>query len=58
MIRQTALGKLVRPMDVANAISFLLSDQAAAITGIDLPVDSGTLATQLWSLYGGVPEPE
>lgn len=58
MIRQTALGTLVRPMDVANAISFLLSDQAAAITGIDLPVDSGTLATQLWSLYGGVPGPE
>jgi NAD(P)-dependent dehydrogenase (short-subunit alcohol dehydrogenase family) len=58
MIRQTALGKLVRPEDVANAIAFLLSDQAAAITGIDLPVDSGTLATQLWSLYGGVPGPE
>ena len=55
MVRQTALGRLVRPEEVANAISFLLSDEASAITGIELSVDSGTLATQLWSLYGGVP---
>lgn len=56
MIRQTALGRLVRPEEVADAIAFLLSDEASAITGIELPVDSGTLAAQLWSLYGGVPE--
>jgi len=55
MIRQTALGRLVKPEQVANAIAFLLSEEAAAITGIELPVDSGTLATQLWGLYGGVP---
>jgi NAD(P)-dependent dehydrogenase (short-subunit alcohol dehydrogenase family) len=58
MIRQTALGRLVMPEQVANAISFLLSDEAGAITGIELPVDSGTLAGHLWSLYGGIPEPE
>lgn len=58
MIRQTALGRLVKPEQVANAIAFLLSDDAGAITGIELPVDSGTLATQLWGLYGGVPNPE
>jgi NAD(P)-dependent dehydrogenase (short-subunit alcohol dehydrogenase family) len=57
MIRQTALGRLVMPQQVANAIAFLLSDDAGAITGIELPVDAGTLATQLWSLYGGVPDP-
>ncbi|MBW8638180.1 SDR family oxidoreductase [Hoeflea sp. WL0058] len=57
MIRETALGRLVRPEEVANAIAFLLSEDAGAITGIELPVDSGTLATQLWGLYGGVPEP-
>jgi NAD(P)-dependent dehydrogenase (short-subunit alcohol dehydrogenase family) len=56
MIQQTALGRLVMPEQVANAIHFLLSDEAAAITGIELPVDSGTLATGLWSLYGGVPD--
>lgn len=57
MIRQTALGRLVKPEQVANAIAFLLSEDAGAITGIELPVDSGTLATQLWGLYGGVPGP-
>jgi len=57
MIRQTALGRLVMPEQVANAIAFLLSEDAGAITGIELPVDSGTLATQLWGLYGGVPGP-
>lgn len=57
MIRQTALGRLVKPEQVANAIGFLLSDDAGAITGIELPVDAGTLATQLWGLYGGVPGP-
>ena len=56
MIRQTALGRLVMPEQVASAIHFLLSDEAGAITGIELPVDSGTLATGLWSLYGGVPD--
>lgn len=55
MIRQTALGRLVRPEEVANAIAFLLSDEASAITGIEVSVDAGTLAAQLWSLYGGVP---
>jgi NAD(P)-dependent dehydrogenase (short-subunit alcohol dehydrogenase family) len=57
MIRQTALGRLVKPMEVANAIAFLLSDEANAITGIELNVDSGVLAAQLWHMYGGVPEP-
>lgn len=57
MIRQTALGRLVQPNEVANAVAFLMSEEASAITGIELPVDSGTLAAQLWSLYGGIPNP-
>jgi len=55
MIRQTALGRLVRPEDVANAIAFLLCDASAAITGIELPVDAGVLVGQLWGMYGGMP---
>ncbi len=56
MIRQTALGRLVRPQDVANAIAFLMSEGACAITGVELPVDAGVLATQCWGMYGGVPD--
>jgi NAD(P)-dependent dehydrogenase (short-subunit alcohol dehydrogenase family) len=34
-------GRLVAPGDVASAALFLASDEAAYITGIDLPVDGG-----------------
>jgi NAD(P)-dependent dehydrogenase (short-subunit alcohol dehydrogenase family) len=39
------LGRLGRPQDHANAVLFLVSDLASFITGIDLRVDGGTLAT-------------
>ena len=39
-----ALGRIVRPNDVAEAVGFLASDLAAAITGICLPVDCGLTA--------------
>lgn len=39
------LGRLGRPVDQARAIRFLLSDDAGFITGEDLRVDGGTLAT-------------
>ena len=38
------LGRLARPADVADAVSFLLSDQASFITGHSLYVDGGWLA--------------
>jgi NAD(P)-dependent dehydrogenase (short-subunit alcohol dehydrogenase family) len=39
------LGRLGQPQDHANAVLFLVSDAASFVTGIDLRVDGGTLAT-------------
>jgi NAD(P)-dependent dehydrogenase (short-subunit alcohol dehydrogenase family) len=39
-----ALGRIVKPEDVAEAVGFLASPLAAAITGICLPVDCGLTA--------------
>jgi NAD(P)-dependent dehydrogenase (short-subunit alcohol dehydrogenase family) len=39
------VGRVGEPEDVAAAISFLLSDDASYITGAQLPVDGGWLAT-------------
>jgi NAD(P)-dependent dehydrogenase (short-subunit alcohol dehydrogenase family) len=44
----TALRRLVSPDEIACAVSFLLSDQSSAITGISLPVDAGWLSTAHW----------
>ena len=38
------LGRLGEPQDQANAVLFALSHDAAFITGIDIPVDGGTLS--------------
>ena len=50
----SALGQMVRPQQVAEAVCFLLSDAASAITGINLPVDNGWLSAVSWHTYGGV----
>jgi NAD(P)-dependent dehydrogenase (short-subunit alcohol dehydrogenase family) len=55
LIREAAaLGRMVEPDEVGRAVAFLLSDDAAAITGIDLPVDAGWLCGSHLSTYGGV----
>ncbi len=42
--RQVPLRRVGEPEEVAGAIAFLLSDQAAYITGIALPVDGGAMS--------------
>jgi NAD(P)-dependent dehydrogenase (short-subunit alcohol dehydrogenase family) len=41
------LGRMVSPMEVANAVLFLCSDAASGITGTVLPVDAGLTAGNL-----------
>ncbi|MGY4748957.1 SDR family oxidoreductase [Pannonibacter sp. Q-1] len=44
--RWYALQRIATAEDIANAVFFLASDQAAAITGVCLPVDCGLTAGQ------------
>jgi len=52
----TALGRIVRPNEVAEAIEFLASERASAITGVNLVVDAGWDVASTWAQYGGVRE--
>lgn len=45
MVRRTPLGREGRSEEVAAAVAFLLSDQASFISGIDLLVDGGIVAS-------------
>lgn len=47
------LNDTVKPSQIGDAVSFLLSERASAITGVDLPVDCGWMAGTSWSTYGG-----
>jgi NAD(P)-dependent dehydrogenase (short-subunit alcohol dehydrogenase family) len=46
---QTPARRLGRPEDVANAVAWLVSDQASYINGIELPVDGGMSASGILS---------
>jgi len=52
--RNAALGRLVEPIEIARAVAFLASPDAAAITGANLPVDCGWLVAGSWHTYGGL----
>jgi NAD(P)-dependent dehydrogenase (short-subunit alcohol dehydrogenase family) len=45
LVGASAAGRQGVPEEVANAVAFLLSDEARYITGIDLPVDGGVVAS-------------
>ncbi len=53
----TALGRAVEPDEVAETIEFLASSRASAITGVNIPVDSGWLVAQTWAQHGGMRPP-
>lgn len=44
----SALGRLVGTDEIAAAVSFLMSDESSAITGVSLPVDAGWLVSSHW----------
>lgn len=51
---QMALRRCVEPREVAEAVEFLASARASAITGQDLVVDCGWMTGALWAAYGGL----
>ena len=51
----SALGRMVEPEEIAKTVAFLVGDDAAAITGINLPVDAGWLVATSWHTYQGLP---
>jgi NAD(P)-dependent dehydrogenase (short-subunit alcohol dehydrogenase family) len=44
MHQRVPLGRMGNAMDVANAALFLSSDESNFTTGLEVPVDGGTLA--------------
>jgi len=53
-----ALGRLVEPEEVGQAITWLIGPGSSAITGVNLPVDAGVLAAAGWPAYVNLEPPE
>lgn len=41
--QKSPMGRIAKPVDIANAALFLASDEAAYVNGVILPVDGGTI---------------
>jgi NAD(P)-dependent dehydrogenase (short-subunit alcohol dehydrogenase family) len=54
IVGDTAIGRLLQPEEIATALAFLGSDAASGVTGTNLPVDGGWLASVGWHTYGGL----
>lgn len=50
--KATAMGRLVEIDEIASVASFLMSDDASAVTGASIPVDAGWLTTSHWMNFG------
>ncbi|HEY3003178.1 MAG TPA: SDR family NAD(P)-dependent oxidoreductase [Kribbellaceae bacterium] len=51
-VKQLPLRRMVEPADIANLVAFLASDEAAAITGAAIPVDSGLSCVMYQPMVG------
>ena len=40
-VADTPLGRIAEPIEIANTVLFLLSDEASFVTGVQFPVDGG-----------------
>ena len=56
VLDRSALKRFVNPDDVAEAIWFLCSNAASAITGVMLPVDCGWIPYSSYSAYAARPD--
>lgn len=57
IIKSSPLGRRGRPEEVANVVAFLVSDDASFMTGSDVLVDGGMVATIPDDTTGGRAEP-
>ena len=55
VIEKSALRRFVEPHEVGDAILFLCSDAASAITGVTLPIDAGWLVSSAYTAYASQP---